>query len=339
MIAVVALCLVAGADSASVLGDLERLDRDLVKTELHLQELASDSTTLVVNIAGLAAEQATATVREQEAYANFSLRLRALARMPVGARAVLLGQARSLADYLETSRVLRWVAAHDRALHDQYVAEQLRLEIVRRGIAEREQRLQVTMAAVRSERDQLARTRQERVELLRNLWTTRSEVDGTMTEQRLARSSMVQMLRKMVPFGQQSETFAKNLGRLPWPTAGRRGTGFGDTMDPHFGTVVSHPGLDILAQSGTPVVSVAAGNVVFAGWLKGYGQLVIIDHGDEYHTLYAYLAAVKVVAGDTVAAGAVIGAVGDTGSLSGTHLYFELRHQGVAENPNDWLRH
>ena len=78
--------------------------------------------------------------------------------------------------------------------------------------------------------------------------------------------------------------------------------------------------------------------IAFAGWLKGYGQLVIIDHGDHRHSLVGHLGRIDVSVGDAVQQGTAIGTVGDTGSLRGTVLYFEIRKRGVAVNPTAWLR-
>jgi len=77
--------------------------------------------------------------------------------------------------------------------------------------------------------------------------------------------------------------------------------------------------------------------VVHAGWFKGYGNLVIIDHGEGYHTLAAHLATMRTAVGEDVEVGTVIGTVGDTGSLEGPSLYFELREHGRPVDPRPWL--
>jgi septal ring factor EnvC (AmiA/AmiB activator) len=83
---------------------------------------------------------------------------------------------------------------------------------------------------------------------------------------------------------------------------------------------------------------VYAGHVVFTGWFKGYGNLIILDHGGDYYTLYAHVAEILVKEGDDVRQGQRIGTVGDTGSLAGPRLYFEVRHGGKPQDPSDWLR-
>jgi septal ring factor EnvC (AmiA/AmiB activator) len=132
--------------------------------------------------------------------------------------------------------------------------------------------------------------------------------------------------------------FGRLRGRLPWPTEGRIVTTFGAQVHPRFGTRTFRNGIDIEAVEGVDVTAVYGGHVVYTGWFKGYGNLIIVDHGNDYYTLYAHVADILVREGDDVRAGQRIGTVGDTGSLSGARLYFEVRYQGKALDPADWLR-
>jgi septal ring factor EnvC (AmiA/AmiB activator) len=127
-------------------------------------------------------------------------------------------------------------------------------------------------------------------------------------------------------------------GRLPWPTDGRIVAAFGPQVHPRFGTRTFRNGVDIEAGEGTEVSAVYAGHVVYTGWFKGYGNLIILDHGNDYYTLYAHISDILVKEGDDVRQGHRIGTVGDTGSLAGPRLYFEVRYQGKPQDPADWLR-
>lgn len=132
--------------------------------------------------------------------------------------------------------------------------------------------------------------------------------------------------------------FRAHRGELPFPTTGVVEVGFGKVVNPRFNTVTVQKGLDIRAGEGSEVTTVAEGTVVYAGWLKGYGNLVIIDHGGSYHSLYAHLANAQVDVGAKVQAGQLVGQVGDTGSLKGSYLYFEIRKEGQAIDPLPWLK-
>ncbi len=132
--------------------------------------------------------------------------------------------------------------------------------------------------------------------------------------------------------------FGALRGSLPWPTEGRVVGEFGEQVHPRFGTRTFKRGIDIEAGDGSGIVAVYAGHVVYTGWFKGYGNLIILDHGNDYYTLYAHAAEIRVQEGDDVRQGQMIGTVGDTGSLAGPRLYFEVRYQGRPQDPAEWLR-
>ena len=128
-------------------------------------------------------------------------------------------------------------------------------------------------------------------------------------------------------------------GKIPWPVSGEilPEYSFGRHKNREFNAVVDNSGIQIKAPMGTPIRAVSAGVVRFADWFKGYGKLVILDHGEGYYSLYAQASELNVSEGQKVAAGQVLGAVGDTGSLVGSSLYFEIRKNGVPQDPLRWL--
>ena len=131
--------------------------------------------------------------------------------------------------------------------------------------------------------------------------------------------------------------FAARKGQLPLPARGQITVGFGRVVNPKFNTVTVQNGVDVEAPAGAPVRAVAPGRVVHAGWFKGYGNLVIVDHGEGFHTLVAHLASMQTAMGEQVDAGDVLGTVGDSGSLKGPYLYFEIRERGRPVDPRPWL--
>lgn len=131
--------------------------------------------------------------------------------------------------------------------------------------------------------------------------------------------------------------FAGLKGKLPWPTAGELISTFGRQEHPRFRTVTFNRGIEIATSQGRDIVTVAEGTAIYADWFKGYGRLVIVDHGGGYFTLYAHAAEILVKPGESVARGQVIARVGDSGSLAGPQLYFELRHKGKPLDPIAWL--
>jgi septal ring factor EnvC (AmiA/AmiB activator) len=126
-------------------------------------------------------------------------------------------------------------------------------------------------------------------------------------------------------------------GEIGWPVEGEIEARFGTQLHPRFKTVTVRNGIDVMAPSGTSVAAVYEGQVVYASWFQGYGKLLILQHPGNVHSLYGYLADFQVRVGDRVARGEPIAWVGDTGSLEGPRLYFEIRAEGRPEDPEKWL--
>ncbi|MEO7014482.1 MAG: peptidoglycan DD-metalloendopeptidase family protein [Dokdonella sp.] len=208
---------------------------------------------------------------------------------------------------------------------------------------------------IEAKRLELTATRKQRELDVTTLQTQRDErallldqLDGQMKDQqaRLAvmakdEKGLLDLLEKLrdvfadipeKPSG--AEPFASLRGRLPMPAAGRIQTGFGAQDD--SGRTLS--GVLISAPSGSPVHAIAGGRVAYADWLKGYGMLLILDHGDGYMSLYGYNDSLRKEAGDWVAAGETIATSGNSGGQKAAALYFELRLKGKPLNPKSWLR-
>jgi len=130
------------------------------------------------------------------------------------------------------------------------------------------------------------------------------------------------------------------LARTPsiWPTGFRRITSnFGYRSDPFGGFNALHTGLDIAGDYGSPIQATADGIVELAGWDGGYGNSVVISHGNGLSTRYGHMSDIKVKVGQTVKKGETIGLMGSTGRSTGTHVHYEILKNGVPVNPISYL--
>ena len=134
------------------------------------------------------------------------------------------------------------------------------------------------------------------------------------------------------------DSFSNYQGRLIIPTPGKIISKFGLLQTGDYNSFTFRKGIDIKVKKGEPVKSVFKGKIMFAQWLKGYGNLIVIDHGGSYYTLYAHVEDVFKQKGEPVKGGEIIATAGDTGSIKGTYLHFEIRHHGKALNPMKWLK-
>lgn len=125
---------------------------------------------------------------------------------------------------------------------------------------------------------------------------------------------------------------------LEWPVRGTISAPYGSRVHPVFKTKVFNSGIDIKAASGAPVKAAASGEVLYKGWIRGFGQVVILDHGGNISTVYAHLASASVREGDNIKTGGVLGTVGNSGADSEYGLHFEVRRGGSAQNPMNYLK-
>jgi murein DD-endopeptidase MepM/ murein hydrolase activator NlpD len=127
-------------------------------------------------------------------------------------------------------------------------------------------------------------------------------------------------------------------GSLPVTLGSWNASGFGWRIDPITGQMALHEGIDFIAEAGTPILAAAAGVVVTAELQHAYGNTVEIDHGGDLVTRYAHASKILVKVGQLVKSGEKVAEVGTTGRSTGSHLHFEVRHKGVAQNPSKFLR-
>jgi len=171
-------------------------------------------------------------------------------------------------------------------------------------------------SARRLKQSALATSRENREEYLQ-------EVDALAAQS----ASLAAAIRDAQARAGSTGTGTPSSSGLIWPVNGTVVSGFGW----RWGRM--HEGIDISASSGTPIWAAAAGTVIHAGWLGGYGNLVVVDHGDGLATAYAHASAILVGVGQLVSQGETVSLVGSTGDSSGPHLHFEVRVNGVAVDP------
>ena len=144
--------------------------------------------------------------------------------------------------------------------------------------------------------------------------------------------------KKEIPREAVPKSFTTRKGLLKLPVKGKIKNPFGTYRNEKFKTMNFRSGIDISADRGEPVYAVFPGRVLYSSWFKGYGNMLIIDHGDHYYTVYAHVEELFKKKGEVVEDNEVIATVGDTGSLEGPGLYFEVRYHGKPLDPVKWIK-
>ena len=318
----------------SLLGEVEALE---LAVRLREQEL--DETALVVQ-------------RTRAELGATLKRVRELEKSLEGARPFLVAHAKALYKLGELSYV-RMLLSVDRP-SDIFRGYRFVSTLARRD-NDRVARFRADLAALATQRADLERRSQASLHQRAELEQARRNLDADRKRKTELLTSLVEKKEMHAAFVQELQDAEEKLrqllagsgdgevavpvaafrGALPWPAAGRVRSGFGRRKHPRFDTYTVQNGIEIDAPEGGPVVAVHEGTVAFAEHFKGYGLMVVLDHGGKHHSLYAHLAEVAVAVGQRVAAGDPLGTVGQ--GMDGAGLYFEVRFQGRPEDPMEWL--
>jgi septal ring factor EnvC (AmiA/AmiB activator) len=341
-------------ESRERVAEYERQQRGLLEAVEALDQSAAILATEVAaaqhgarrareRLAGIEAEAAALAARL--ATTKRAMRVRAVALYQAGdvGPLRLLFTAGGLREFLSRVRTLRVLLVHDAQLLARHRQESEAL--ARAEASAREQALVRTQAEqrLRERSQELEAERARKRSLASRLHADRTRERAALVELEKAARALEETLARLgaepspLPPSRAGAGFAGRKGRLEPPVSGRVAQGFGRVVDADFGTQTFRAGVVFEAALGTPVVAVAPGVVRFAGWFRGYGQLVILDHGERYFTVSGHLGDLAVEVGDAVDAGQAIGSVGETGSLSGARLYFEIRQGSEALDPGEWL--
>ena len=216
------------------------------------------------------------------------------------------------------------------------------LQEARTRLEKEESRLSGLRAEVEERRVSLRRARRRKGRELDRIRQQTDLVDRLVRELSETENELRLLLTNLLPGGSPGWPSGPGIQRfkgfLEWPVDGRISVPFGERLHPRFGTVTPHPGVSLFVPSGQEIHAVFDGTVVYGDWFRGYGNLVILDHGDGYLSIYAHTSRLLVRSSQEVLQGEVIAMTGETGSLEGPKLYFEIREKGSPVDPAEWFR-
>lgn len=323
----------------SVLDTLAESETALREAEEEARRVDAERVEAQATLERARVAEATAQARLDARLAELRPRLMARERLGrTGALQILLASP-SLQDLVKRRYLMDRILSRDLAMLTEARAARAEREKARAARAVEAIRLEALAAEAADRRDQARARREERETLLAALRSARGFHERAAAEAGTQATKLAAFVSTLPPpaAAGRHAGFAARRGKLPSPAPGPVSVGFGRVVNPKFNTVTVQNGVDIAAPAGAPVRAVAPGRVVHAGWFKGYGNIVILDHGEGWHSLVAHLGAMQTAIGEEVDAGAQLGTVGDTGSLKGPYLYFEIREKGRPVDPVPWL--
>jgi murein DD-endopeptidase MepM/ murein hydrolase activator NlpD len=340
------------------------LTSDISSASSQINVLAGDIGTLTAKLTALESDLAAHRARlsrledryrEQTEHLRRLKEQHAIAQQRLEARLVelyetdqaseleVLLQVQSLSDLLDQIDYFNAVGAQDKQIADTIKRLKNELRIARMNTATTKAEVSKTTAILakkteeqRAARDALvakqsalAAARADKQSLLANVRQGRTNAEEDLAAMQAASAAIAAQIHSHGSSGSSGDGTPSASG-LIWPVSGPITSGFGW----RWGRM--HEGIDIGAACGTPIHAAASGTVIYSGWMSGYGNFVVIDHGNGLATAYAHQSAIY-VSGGSVSQGQVIGAVGSTGHSTGCHLHFEVRVNGTPVNPLNYL--
>jgi septal ring factor EnvC (AmiA/AmiB activator) len=273
---------------------------------------------------------------------NLKERLNALYKQHHGERALILITARDYQDLLSRTRLMSLMAYQDRRIIDTFSSEINEANEKKKDLELMRTNLQVSKVNVQKKQKEMTAELNKKDTLLasvRNKLSSYEKMIKELEESSEKLREMIEALDKEKPSEPVTgKGFRALKRRLPWPVDGEVIVPFGKYNDPQYNIPVFKNGIEIRANDGEQPKAVSEGSVVYADWFKGYGLLLIINHGSGYHSLYGHLSEIFYKSGDIIKEGTAVGKIGESGLLNVPSLYFEIRFKGKPVDPMQWLK-
>lgn len=264
-------------------------------------------------------------------------RLRFLQRQPVDRGWAVLLQSQDLNEFLDRRHQLKRIYEADRQILTSLKTQAERIDQQRDQVEQKKNEIALMTQQLQAQKSEFEAQASTQQGLIGRLKTDRKALEAAETQ--LARDSenITALIQQRIAQQRGSSIALRGTGQMVYPTEGPITSGFGWRMHPILGYERFHSGIDFGVDYGTVIRAADSGRVIFAGWYGGYGNAVIIDHGNGLTTLYGHTSELYVSEGQAVQRGQAIAASGSTGLSTGPHLHFEVRRNGEPVDPMAFL--
>ena len=344
------------AEKADVVAQKQAMDERNMYTLQQIQLNNQEIELYDEMIAEKAAELEEAQRLEDEQLERYRARVRAMEENGGYNILAIISKSDSFSDMLTAMDDVGEIMESDRQLEDAYIAARENTESVKADYENTRSELEELKAQLKAEQEELEKDIEEAIQIIldleNDLENRQAEYDAIMAAEEAANATIDKLVAELeaqraaeaaaaaaAAGGGSGGGSANASGSFLWPVASYVyvSSRFGLRVHPITGEKKSHTGIDIASNQGTAVYASDGGSVTLAGWNGGYGNCIMIDHGNGYVTLYGHLSSISVSVGQTVSQGATIGAVGSTGNSTGPHLHFEVLKNGTRIDPEQFF--
>ena len=324
-----------------ILDALNEIDHGLNKTRIKALALSKDVKLLEKKIEQLSRnrEQLLKKIGLSQKYT--SKRMIALYKMNMIGRLDVAGQPPSVFDFFIQQNSMKRVINSDFQILENQSSDLEKFKTLEQELKKEIQTKTILEAKLNDQIRHNKKESQKKESLLKDIQQQKKlslAMIESLTQAEKKLDKKVKNIQKDEVSPSGNDSFSSYQGRLMLPVPGKIISKFGPLRTGDYKSFTFQKGIDIKVKKGETVKSVFNGKVLFAQWLKGYGNLLVIDHGGNYYTLYAHVEEIFKQKGETVKTGEIIATAGDTGSIKGTCLHFEIRHHGKAVDPMNWLK-
>ena len=249
---------------------------------------------------------------------------------------VLLG-AKDFGDFSSRMYLLQKIIGSDLAMLEQMQKDAAEIAARKGQLAAEMKEIKATQTELDAKKARVNKLREQRAQVLYKAQEEEASSQAEYDRLLAISENIAAMLRNMENSGGGAPAGRGGTGRFMWPCNGPITSYYGWRTHPVFGTTKYHSGMDIAVDTGTPIHAADSGTIVYSGWLGGYGNCVMIDHGGGLVTLYGHNSALNVGEGQYVNKGTVIAYAGSTGYSTGPHCHFEVRLHGEVTEPLNYL--
>lgn len=249
---------------------------------------------------------------------------------------ILLG-ATDFTEFSSRMYLLQKIIARDVAMLEDIKKSTEEIQARQEVLDKEMKEIQITRAELDAKKAKVDEVRERRAQILYKAEEAKHDSEEEYDRLLAISENIAAMLRNMESGGGYAPAGGGGTGRFMWPCSGEITSYYGWRTHPVFGTTRYHSGMDIAVDYGTPIHAADSGTVIYSGWLGGYGNAVMIDHGGGLVTLYGHNQSLNVSEGQYVSKGTVIAYAGSTGWSTGPHCHFEVRLHGDVTEPLDYL--